>query len=81
VDVALDRAAVLTPLDEIAAVLTVTFGVSDAALLDALTGRITPRGRLPFQLPRSMEAVAASRSDVPSDTADPLYEFGDGLTL
>lgn len=81
VDVALDRAAVLTPVDALATALTVTFGASDEALLDAVSARIAPRGRLPFELPRSMEAVRASRPDVPSDTADPLYPFGHGLPL
>jgi hypothetical protein len=56
-------------------------GASYAALLGALTGRIAPRGRLPFELPRSMDAVRASRPDVPSDTEDPLYPVGAGLDL
>jgi beta-glucosidase len=80
-DVALDRPAILTPLDGVVAGLSASFGASDAALLDALTGRIPPRGRLPFELPRSMDAVRASRPDVPSDTADPLYPYGSGLDL
>ncbi|WP_164701625.1 glycoside hydrolase family 3 protein [Modestobacter sp. KNN46-3] len=80
-DVMLDRPAVLTPFDGVVAALTATFGTSDAALLDALTGRIAPCGRLPFELPRSMDAVRASRSDVPSDTADPLYPHGHGFDL
>jgi beta-glucosidase len=80
-DVTLDRPAVLTPFDGAVAALTVSFGASDAALLDALSGRIPPCGRLPFELPRSMEAVRASRPDVPSDTADPLYPYGFGLTV
>jgi beta-glucosidase len=80
-DVALDRPAVLTPLDGVVAALTASFGASDAALLDGLTGRIPPRGRLPFELPRSMDAVRASRPDVPSDTEDPLYPYGAGLDL
>ena len=40
-----------------------------------------PRGRLPFELPRSMDAVRASRPDVPSDTADPLYPYGSGQQI
>ena len=80
-DVALDRPAVLTPLDGVVAGLTASFGASDAALLDALTGRIAPVGRLPFELPRSMDAVRASRPDVPSDTADPLYPYGSGQQM
>ena len=37
------------------------------------------QGVLPFDLPRSMDAVIASRPDVPFDTADPLFHFGHGL--
>jgi len=80
-DVTLDRPAILTPFDGVVAGLVVDFGASDAALLEALTGRIRPRGRLPFELPRSMAAVEASRPDVPSDTEDPLYPYGAGLEL
>ncbi|WP_460947746.1 glycoside hydrolase family 3 protein [Okibacterium endophyticum] len=72
----LDRPAVLTPLAAVAAGLVAVYGTSDEALLDALTGRIPPVGKLPFQLPGSAEAVAESRPDVPGDIADALFEFG-----
>lgn len=79
VDVFLDRPAILTPfVDELAA-LTGNWGASDRALLDVLTGAASPMGRLPFDLPRSMAAVEASRPDVPFDTADPLFAHGHGL--
>ncbi|MDO5645867.1 MAG: glycoside hydrolase family 3 N-terminal domain-containing protein [Dermabacter sp.] len=81
VDVDLDRAAILTSLVPVASALTGTFGVSGAAYLEAITGRTPPRGRLPIELPRSMEAVRASREDVPGDTADPLFPYGHGLDL
>jgi beta-glucosidase len=80
IDVYLDRAAVLTELNAAATALTVTFGVGAEAYLDVLTGANPPRGRLPIDLPRSMAAVEASRSDVPFDTDDPVYRFGDGLS-
>jgi beta-glucosidase len=81
VDIALDRPAILTDIVALASGLTATYGASDAALLDALSGRIAPRGRLPFELPRSMDTVRASRSDVGSDTVNPLYPYGHGLEL
>ncbi|WP_442854038.1 glycoside hydrolase family 3 protein [Arthrobacter sp. Leaf337] len=81
IDVRLDRPAILTPLAGFAAALVGTFGVSDTALLDALFGSVEPQGSLPFDIPRSMDAVRASRSDVPGDTADPLFRFGHGLRL
>ncbi|GAA3870770.1 hypothetical protein [Tessaracoccus defluvii] len=81
VDVALDRAAVLTPLAPIASALTVTFGVSDAGLLDALTGTMPPIGRLPIGLPASMDAVRAVESDAGLPPEACLYPVGAGLSL
>lgn len=81
IDVYLDRPAVLAPLVEVAGALTATYGSSDQALADVLFGAAEPRGRLPFDLPRSMAAVVASREDVPFDTADPSFRFGHGLRL
>jgi beta-glucosidase len=80
VDVTLDRPAVLTPLLPFAAAVVGSYGTSDDALLDALTGRVTPRGRLPFDLPRSMDQVRAHPEDVPGYD-DPLFAFGHGLTI
>ena len=80
VTVYLDRPAILTPLQGKARALIANFGVSDAALIDVLTGRARPEGKLPFELPSSMEAVAAQRSDLPHDSPRPLYPFGFGRT-
>jgi len=80
VDVVLDRPAVLSALLETAAAVVGSYGSSDDALLDALTGVIAPRGRLPFDLPRSMEQVRRHHEDVPGYD-DPLLPFGHGLTI
>lgn len=74
----LDRPAILTPIRDRARGLLGNFGVSDAALLDVLAGKAKPEGKLPFELPSSMAAVAAQRSDVAHDSARPLYRFGFG---
>ena len=79
VTVYLDRPAILTPLKERARAVIANFGVSDAALLDVLAGRAKPAGKLPFELPSSMDAVLAQKSDVPHDSARPLYPLGFGL--
>ncbi len=81
VDVSLDRPAVLTPLVPHCTALTATYGSSDAALLAALTGGIPPEGRLPFDVPVSMDAVRRHPEDVPGFGDDALFRFGDGLTL
>jgi beta-glucosidase len=79
IDIYLDRPAVLGGLETTAAALLADYGASDAAVLRVLFGERSPQGSLPFDLPRSMEAVLASRSDVPFDTADPVFRFGHGL--
>lgn len=80
VDVVLDRPAVLTPLLPVVAALVGSYGTCDDALVDALTGEVAPRGRLPFDLPRSMEQVRRHGEDVPGFD-DPLFRCGDGLDL
>jgi beta-glucosidase len=78
VTVNLDRPAIVTPLQRSARALIADFGVSDEALIDVLSGRAKPEGKLPFELPSSMEAVAAQRPDMPHDSAKPLYPLGFG---
>jgi beta-glucosidase len=80
VDLYLDRPAVIPEIAAGAAALLVNFGASDAAVLDVIFGRFAPAGKLPFELPSSMEAVRAQQSDVPYDSANPLFPFGHGLT-
>jgi beta-glucosidase len=75
----LDRAAVLTPIRDVAAALVADFGASDAAVLDVLTGRERPQGHLPFELPSSDVAVDKQQPDVPNDSESPLYPYGFGL--
>ncbi|MCX5498181.1 hypothetical protein OG887_01895 [Streptomyces sp. NBC_00053] len=77
----LERPAAIPETAERAAALIVDFGASDEALLDVASGRARAVGRLPYELPRSMAAVEASRSDVPHDTADPVSPFGADLGL
>ena len=64
-----------------AGAIVATFGVRDAALLDVLTGKFKPTGKLPFALTGSREAIIRQASDAPGyDKADTLYPFGFGLT-
>lgn len=80
IDITLDRAAVLGDLVDHAAAIIADYGASDAARLDVLTGRAQPEGKLPFDLPSSMDAVRASREDMPFDTESPTFRFGHGLS-
>jgi beta-glucosidase len=75
----LDRPAVIPEISAAARVLLADFGASDAAVLDVIFGKARAEGRLPFELPSSMEAVRTQNADVPYDSAQPLYPFGFGL--
>ncbi len=56
------------------------FGVSDTALLDVLTGKYMPQGKLPFALANNLEAVIKNDPDAPGYPAkDTLFPFGFGL--
>ncbi|MBW3545687.1 MAG: glycoside hydrolase family 3 C-terminal domain-containing protein, partial [Bacteroidetes bacterium] len=79
VDLYLDRPAVIPEINEKAAALLVNFGASDAAVLDVIFGRAAPGGKLPIELPSSMEAVRKQKEDLPHDSENPLYAIGHGL--
>lgn len=75
----MDRPAILTNVRDKAKAILVTFGASDAAVFDVLTGRARAEGRLPFELPSSMAEVAAQDPARPDDSARPLYPRGAGI--
>jgi len=80
-DVYMDRPAILTPLIDAIPAIVANFGARPEALLDVLFGRVKSEAKLPFELPRSMAAVVASRSDMPFDTENPIFKFGHGLSI
>ena len=80
VDIYLDRPAVFPEINALAKGVFGNYGASDAALLDVIFGMAKPEGKLPFELPSSMEAVRNQKEDVPYDSKDPLYHFGFGLS-
>ncbi|KAK4496896.1 hypothetical protein PRZ48_011345 [Zasmidium cellare] len=81
VDIYLDRPAAIPELAEEVSALLGSFGSSPEAFLDVVFGveGAEPKGRLPFDLPRSTQAVDDSYEDVPFDTENPVFRFGDGL--
>lgn len=80
VDIYLDRPAVFPEINVVAKGVFGNYGASDAALLDVIFGMAKPEGKLPFELPSSMEAVRNQKEDLPYDSKDPLYHFGFGLS-
>ena len=57
-----------------------TFGVYDSILYEVIFGQFSPQGKLPFELPSSMESVENQKEDLPDDSGSPIFEFGHGLT-
>lgn len=81
--VVMNRAYVLTPIVDAADSVLVVYrpGVTCGAeaVADCLFGETAITGRLPFQIPASMEQVLAQREDMPKDIENPLYEYGFGI--
>ncbi len=64
-----------------AGAILATFGVSDAAVMDILTGKFKPAGKLPFALANKPEAVITQDPDAPGyPEKDILFPFGFGMT-
>ena len=79
VDIYLDRPAVIPEITNAATALIANYGASDKSVCEVLFGNTSPQGKLPFELPSSMQAVRNQKADVPYDSENPLFEFGYGL--
>ncbi len=79
VNIYLDRPAVIPEITEAAQAVIADYGASDQSVCEVLFGNTAPKGKLPFELPSSMEAVANQETDVPYDSENPLFKFGFGL--
>lgn len=75
----LERPILLKNVVEHSTALLGEFGIVDDQLLRLISGKASPTAHLPFELPSSMEAVLAQKSDVPHDSKDPLFPIGFGL--
>lgn len=67
-------------LQEIAAATFMVFDITDNPIMEAIFGKFNPSGKLPFELPSSMDAVREQLEDVPFDSKDPLFGYGHGLS-
>lgn len=64
-----------------AGAILATFGVSDAAILDIISGKFKPIGKLPYALANKEAAIISQHPDAPGYPAeDTLFPFGHGLT-
>jgi len=75
----LERPILLKNVVEHSTALLGEFGIVDDQLLRLISGKSSPTAHLPFELPSSIEAVRAQKSDVAHDSKDPLFPIGFGL--
>ncbi|GAB4411725.1 MAG: hypothetical protein OHK0039_17160 [Bacteroidia bacterium] len=80
VDIYLDRPAVIPDIAAAARAIIADYVASDRSVCEVLFGNTAPCGRLPFELPSSMEAVRRQQTDVPHDSENPLFGYGFGLS-
>lgn len=58
-----------------------TFGVSDEALIDVISGQFSPVGKMPYALANNLQAVKDNKADLPGyPEKDTLFPFGFGLS-
>ena len=76
----LNRPAILQEIKSLTAGLIGTFGVLDEVIFEAIYGNFNPSGKLPFEIPSSMEEVKKQKEDLPDDTDNPSYEYGYGIS-
>lgn len=60
-----------------------TFGTTTEAVLDVITGKFNPTGKMPFTTPVSEEVAQKQQSDVPGylkGKSYPLFKFNEGLS-
>lgn len=75
----LQRPAVIPGINKFSKGLIADFSSQDNVILDLVMGKFKPTGKLPFELPSSMDEVLKQKEDLPYDTKQPLYKFGAGL--
>ena len=76
----LNRPAILEDIKKFSSSLIGTFGVSDRIMFEGIFGEFSPTGKLPFEIPSSMESVLNQKEDVPDDSLNPTYEMGYGIS-
>ena len=85
VSMALTNPAVVSEFEKQVSGLIVSFGVQDQALLDLMSGSVSPSGLLPIQMPKDMKTVEEQKEDLPHDmqcyvdSEGNTYDFAYGL--
>ncbi|MEL7427392.1 MAG: glycoside hydrolase family 3 N-terminal domain-containing protein [Bacteroidota bacterium] len=79
--VTIERPPILSEIAAASSALIADFNSQDDIIFGMLFGDFAPEGKLPFELPSSIEAIENQKEDMPYDSKDPLYPFGHGLSF
>lgn len=83
--VLMNRAYVMTPIDTASDAVLIAYrpGVTAGAeaVAHALFGDSAISGKLPWQIPATMDSVLLQREDLPKDIEAPLYDYGFGIEV
>ena len=75
----LKRPTVFSEIADVSDAIIADFQVQENILLEMIYGKFSPSGKLPFEIPSSVEAVKDQKEDLPYDSVNPLFKFGHGL--
>ena len=76
----LGRPPVIPDINAASKAVIADFENEDEIIMELIYGKFKPSGKLPIEIPSSMEAVENQFEDVPHDSKDPLYPFGFGIS-
>lgn len=76
----MERPPIIPNINEASQALIADFANQDEVIMELIFGEFKPSGKLPFEIPSSVEAVENQKEDVPYDSENPLYPFGTGLS-
>lgn len=76
----IDRPSVVPDINAASKAVIADFDCEDGIILELIFGKFNPSGKLPIEIPSSVEAVEKQLEDMPYDSENPLYAFGHGLS-
>ena len=77
----IERPAIIPEINEATQALIADFDCADEIITELIFGQFSPSGKLPLELPSSVQAVETQQEDDPNDSDQPLYPFGYGITF
>ncbi len=76
----IQRPPVIPEINDASRAVIADFECEDDIILELIFGNFNPTGKLPIEIPSSIEAVENQMEDLPYDSENPLYPFGHGLS-